>query len=61
MYIAQITCILYYVLLTFGIQSCKARVLLKLGVFSDSNILKNCPVYLVNPKVRVRLITLCGN
>ena len=38
----------YYVLFTFGF-----RVRLKLGVFSDSNILKNCPQ--ANSKVRVRL------
>ena len=42
---------LYYVLFTFGAY--KVRVRLKLGVFSDSNILKICPQ--ANPKVRVRL------
>ena len=43
--------VFYYVLFNFG--ACKVRVRLKLGIFSDSNILKIGP--LANPKVRVRL------
>ena len=37
----------------WGIQSCKVRVRLKLGFFSNSNILNICPV--ANQKVWVRL------
>ena len=35
MFIAQITCIFFTMF--WGIQSCRVRVRLKLGVFSDSN------------------------
>ena len=47
---------IYYVLSKFG--ACKVMVRLNLGVFSDFNILKICP--LANPKVRVRLKLGCG-
>ena len=36
----------------------KVRVRLKLGFFSDANVLKNWPE--VNPKVRLRLKLGCG-
>ena len=42
----------------WDIQSCKVRVRLKLGFFSNSNVLKICPV--VNPKVWVQLKLRCG-
>ena len=49
---------LLYSIYFWDIQSNKFRVRLKLGVFSNSNVLKMCPV--VNPKVWVRLKLGCG-
>ena len=49
----------YYVFLEFrGIRSCKVRVRLKLGVFSEANVLRNWPE--VSSNVRVRLKLGCG-
>ena len=47
-----------YLIYFWGIQSCKVRVRLKLGFFSNSNRLGMCPV--ANPKGRVRLKLGCG-
>ena len=49
---------LLYLIYFWDIQSNKVWVRLKLGVFSNFNILKICPV--VNPKVQVRLKLGCG-
>ena len=47
------------VLFTFkGNGSCKVRVRLILGFFSEANVLKHWPE--LNPKVRVRLKLGCG-
>ena len=47
------------VLFTFyGFESCKVKVPLKLGVFSDANVLKKWSD--VNPKVGVRLKIGCS-
>ena len=49
---------LQYLINFLGIQSCKVRVRLKLGFFSNSKVLEMCPEG--NPKVRVRLKLGCG-
>ena len=50
---------IYYSFLDFWrIQSCKVRVRLKLGFFSNANILKIW--FEASPKVRVRLKLGCG-